>query len=104
VYNIIPKFKKWLTINCEVNVVRASILRCHIFQGEKIRNDYIMHCKLGTCMVIQTIALMTSFLFKEFLSFFKKLVPSGTSLNNYHLLTLDGHGSHVSLKAIKQAQ
>jgi hypothetical protein len=47
---------------------------------------------------------MTSFLFKEFLSFFKKSIPSGSSLSNHHLLILNGHDSHVSLKAIKQVQ
>jgi hypothetical protein len=47
---------------------------------------------------------MTSFLFKEFLSFFKRLVPSGIFPSNCPLLILDGHGSHVSLKAIKHTQ
>jgi hypothetical protein len=47
---------------------------------------------------------MTSFLFKEFLSFFKRSIPSGISPSNRHLLALNGHGSHVSLKAIKHAQ
>jgi hypothetical protein len=47
---------------------------------------------------------MTSFLFKVFLSFFKRSIPSGISPNNYHLLVLDGHSSHVSLKGIKHAQ
>jgi hypothetical protein len=44
------------------------------------------------------------FLFKEFLSFFKRSIPGGFSPINHHLLALYGHGSHVSLKAIKQAQ
>ncbi len=47
---------------------------------------------------------MTNFLFKELLSFFKRLVPSGISLINRHLFILDGHGSHVTLKAIEHAQ
>ncbi len=55
-------------------------------------------------MVVHTKTWMTSFLFKEFLSFFKKLVLGGIFPNNYHLLALDGHGSHVSLKTIEQAQ
>jgi len=44
--------------------------------------------------------LMTSFLFKEFLSFFKRSIPSGIFQSNQHLLILNGHGSHVTLKAI----
>jgi len=43
------------------------------------------------------------FLFKEFLSFFKRSIPGGFSPINHHLLALYGHGSHVNLKAIKQA-
>jgi hypothetical protein len=55
-------------------------------------------------MAIQTKTWMTSFLFKKFLPFFKRSVPGGISPNNYHLLALHGHGSHVSLKAIEHAQ
>ncbi len=32
------------------------------------------------------------------------LVLSGISLSNKHLLILDGHGSHVTLETIEQAQ
>ncbi len=63
-----------------------------------------MHYEPITCMAIQTKAWMTSFLFKEFVSFFKRLVLGGIFPSNHHLLILNGHGSHVSLKAIKQAQ
>jgi hypothetical protein len=48
-------------------------------------------------------AQMTTYLFKEFLSFFKMLVLSGISLTNCHILILDGHGSHVILQTIEQA-
>jgi hypothetical protein len=47
---------------------------------------------------------MTTFLFKKFLSFFKRSIPSGISITNRHLLILDGHGSHVTLEAIEQVQ
>ncbi len=46
---------------------------------------------------------MTTFLFKEFLSFFNKSIPSQMSFNNQHLLILNGHGNHVTLEAIKKA-
>jgi hypothetical protein len=55
-------------------------------------------------MGVQTKAWMTSFLFKEFLSLFKRSILGGSSPNNHHLLILNGHGSHVNLKAIKQVQ
>ncbi len=47
---------------------------------------------------------MTCFLFKKFLFFFKWFIPSGMSVTDQHLLILNGHGSHVILKAIDQAQ
>jgi hypothetical protein len=47
---------------------------------------------------------MTSFLFKEIVFFFKKIVPGKVSLINRHLLVLDGHDSHVTLEAILEAQ
>jgi hypothetical protein len=84
-----------------VNAIGGSISGFYIFQGERIRSDYIMHYKPKTCMIIHTKTWMTSFLFKEFLSFFKRLVLGGIFPSNYHLLALDGHGSHVSLEAIK---
>jgi hypothetical protein len=51
---------------------------------------------------MQTKAWMTSFLFKEFLSLFKRSLLGGISQSNWHLLFLDGHGSHVTLEAIAQ--
>lgn len=54
-------------------------------------------------MVMQRNAWMTSFMFKEFLSFFKIYILGGISQSNCHLLIMDGHGSHVTLKAIEYA-
>jgi len=45
---------------------------------------------------------MESFLFKDFMSFFKNLILGEIFQSN--LLILDGHGSHVTLEAISQAQ
>ncbi len=55
-------------------------------------------------MVMQSKAWMTNFLFKELLFFFKTSIPSGISLTNRRSFILDGHRSHVTLKAKKQAQ
>ncbi len=54
-------------------------------------------------MAMQSKAWMTTFLFKEFLSFFKNSILGGISISNKHLLILDGLGSHVTLEAIEQA-
>lgn len=55
-------------------------------------------------MAMQTKTWMTNFLFKKLFCFFKKLIPCGISLNNRHLLVLNGHGSPVILEVIEQTQ
>jgi hypothetical protein len=52
VYNTIPKSKEWLIINYVVNAIRGSLPRFYIFRGYTIKENYIKHCKEGTCMVI----------------------------------------------------
>ncbi len=52
VYNTIPKSREWLTINYVVNVVGTTLPRFYIFRGEKICDDYIQFCKLGTYMAM----------------------------------------------------
>jgi hypothetical protein len=55
-------------------------------------------------MAMQSKAWMTTFLSKEFLSFFEIYILSGISLTIKHLFILDGHGSHVTLEAIEQVK
>ncbi len=76
------------------------LLSFYIFRGEWIGQDYIKQSKAKTCIMIQTNALMTFFLFKEFMSLFKRLNLNGISQFYQHFLVLDGHGSHVMLEAI----
>jgi hypothetical protein len=47
---------------------------------------------------------MIIFLFKEFMFFFNKSIPGGMSFNKQHFLILNGHGSHVTLKAIEHVK
>ncbi len=103
-YNTIPKSKAWLNVNYVVNATRTTLSRFYIFRGEKIRDDYIQFCKLGTYMAMQSKAWMITFLFKEFLVSFKRSIPSVISITNRHMLILDGHGSHITLEAIEQVQ
>jgi hypothetical protein len=77
VYNTIPWSKEWLIVNCVVNATRKALPRLYTFQKYWLPEYYIKLCKARSCMVMQTKAWMTSFLFKEWLSFFKKLVPCG---------------------------
>jgi IS4 transposase len=101
VYNTIPKSREWLIVSYVVNAIRTTLPWFYIFKRKRICNDYIQLCKPGTCMAMQSKAWMTTFLFKEFLSFFKRSIPSGISITNRHLFILDGHGSHVALEAIE---
>jgi hypothetical protein len=81
-----------LIINYVISVVGNALLRFYTLKGEKMIDDYINHCKIGTYMATLKKAQMITFLFKEFPSFFKKLIPSGIFHSNYHILSLDGHG------------
>jgi hypothetical protein len=96
-----PNSREWLTVNYVVNATGTILLRFYIFKGERICDDYIQFCKPRTCMAMQSKAWMATFLFKEFLSFFKRSIPSGISITNRRPLILDGHRSHVTLEAIE---
>ena len=48
-------------------------------------------------------AWMTKQLFLSWLFHFAASVPSGISPNNRHLLTLNGHGSHMAVQTIEEA-
>jgi len=100
VSSIIPKSLEWLTINCVVNDRKGVLFCFYIFRGEKLKDDYIKFYDPGTCMAMQKKKWMIIFLFKKIMSFFNKLVPARMSLGNQHLLILDGHGNHVTLKVI----
>ncbi len=82
IYNTIPKSQEWLIVNYTINATKGVLLSFYIFKGERLKYDYIRLCKPGTCMTMQKRVWMIAFLFKEFLSFFNKSVPSGVSLSN----------------------
>jgi len=69
-------------VDCELcnECRRQSSTRVYIFKGEKLKDDYIKLCKIGTCVQHENRTWMTKFLFKEFLSFFKWFIPSGISM------------------------
>jgi hypothetical protein len=63
VYNTIPKSRKWLMMNSVVNAIGDCLPGFYIFKCERIKDDHIILCKVGTCTTMQTKAWMTSFLF-----------------------------------------
>jgi hypothetical protein len=58
-----------------------------------VSQDLVWKCRKKTWM--------TCYLFKQFVFFFIRSILGGLSQHNKHLLILDGHGSHVTLEAIK---
>jgi hypothetical protein len=50
--------------------------------------------------MMQNKAWMKKKFFKEFLTFFKRLVLGGIFHSNKHLLILDRHGFHIMIKSI----
>ncbi len=89
-------------VNCVANVTRDCLPCFYIFKGEQIGDDHIKLCKVGTCNANQ--GMDDIFPLQIFLSFFKELVLGENFQSNRHLLIIDGHGSHVMLETIVQAQ
>ncbi len=72
-------------VNCKpCNQCHAEgvLLSFYIFKGERQRDDYIKLYKPCTCIAMHKRTWMITFLFKEFISFFNKLIPGGMSLSN----------------------
>jgi hypothetical protein len=68
-----------------------------------IGNDYIKNCKSRTwwhCKKTKKKRIKI-FFYKEFLSFFTRIVPRGISQTNMQLLILNGHGSHVTFEIME---
>jgi hypothetical protein len=65
------------------NVATKGVLpRFYIFKSERLHDDYIKLCKPKICMAMQKKVWMIFFLFKEFLTLFKKNVSSVVSFTN----------------------
>jgi hypothetical protein len=62
VYNTIPKSRKWLIVNCVVNVTRIVF---HIFKSSKIWKDYMKLCRPKTSMAMQKRTWTTTYLFNQ---------------------------------------
>jgi hypothetical protein len=54
-------------------------------------------------MVMQNNVWMIAYFFNQWFSFFCKFKLKGIYQHNCHLLIIDGHGSHVTIKRLEQA-
>jgi hypothetical protein len=66
-----------VAINCAIKTTRSGLPGFYIRRGKSLRDDYIKLYKPSTCMAMQKKAWIIAFLFKEFLSFFKRSIPNG---------------------------
>ena len=101
--NIFPKSREWITILCCVNAIGASIPGFYLFWGKNQLKNYIQNCEPGACMAAHPHAWMTKELFLNWLTHFSGSIPGGVSPENRHLLVLDGHGSHIAVQTIEEA-
>jgi hypothetical protein len=92
--------REWLTIVACVSASGQRIPCQYIFSGMEIRGTYIAACEPGAVYCMQRNGWQTSEHFIDWLQHFQTTVPGGVSLENPHLLLLDGHASHLTKEAI----
>ena len=100
---ILPKSREWITILSCVNAIGSSIPGFYLFKGKTKLKYYIKNCEPGACMAAHPHAWMTKELLLNWLCHFVASVPGGVSPENKYLLILDGHGSHMALQTIEEA-
>jgi hypothetical protein len=102
VQSLMPNEREWITMLSCINAVGQSIPGFYIFKGKRMREDYIAQCEDEVSMAMQPEAWMTSILFSHWISHFIKALESrrGISLENRHLMIVDGHNSHVILEVV----
>jgi hypothetical protein len=100
VYNTIPKSWECLIKNCVVDETNGFLFY-HSISSERLCDDYNQNLQTIDCMAMKKNYWMTSFLFKEFIYIFKRFVLGDNFQTNHRVLILDGHCSHVILKALQ---
>jgi hypothetical protein len=106
VHTVMPDQREWLSVLACMNAAGNVIPNFYIFKGKRFRRNFIEKCEVGATMAMQPRAWMTGILFSKWLSHFIEAVKhrGGISATCRHLLILDGHNSHVTLDAVRQAK
>ncbi|KAI5071644.1 hypothetical protein GOP47_0013895 [Adiantum capillus-veneris] len=104
VYAITCDSREWMTVLCCVNAAGQSIPTYYIFKGSRITSNHIQDCEEGAAMAMQKKVWITRELFKAWLQHFDNAITKSIGKDIRHLLILDGHGNHVSLEVVEQAQ
>ena len=86
-----------------VNADGRSIPNFYILKGSYFLEDYIARCEPGAVMGMQQNAWMTRWLFESWISHFLEYLNNGPDIDHSdrHLLILDRHNSHITLKVVK---
>ena len=101
----IPNERKWLSVLTFIDVAGIFIPYFFIFKGKRRIKDYIQLCKACTTMAMQEKGYITSYLFSRLMDHFIEHLEDLQLLSpsNRHLIILDGHKSHLTLKVIQEA-
>lgn len=104
VSQIVPDSKEWVTIMCAVSAAGTKIPCLYIFKGTRYIIDWVANCEPGAAFATGKKAWMSNETFVGWLVHFRRHVPGGVSTTNRHLLICDGHGSHLTEKAVIAAR
>ena len=106
VHAIVPDEREWLSVLACVNAAGQHVPNFYILRGKRVMRNYIEQAKSGATMAMQPKAWMTSYLFAKWIEQFILCIKrrSSISASERHLLILDGHGSHVTLEVVLEAQ
>jgi hypothetical protein len=96
----IPESREWTTVVVCVSVSRDKIPSHYIFTGKEFCGNYLIGCEPNARMSMQPSGWMYHEICVEWLKYFRSCVCRGVSVENLHLLLLDGHSSHLSEEAI----
>ena len=105
VHTLIPNEREHITTLTCINAAGSYIPNFYIFKGKRIRDNYILHCKSGAAMAMQSAAWMTQVLSSSWMSHFIAALErhGGVSHEHQHLLIVDGHNSHVTVDVVMKA-
>jgi len=106
VVKVAPECREWISVLSCINASGQSIPNFYIFRGKyKSRNFIRGTGEVSATMAMSTKAWMTNHLFIEWMLHFLLILEEkyNISPSNRHLLILDGHGSHMTMKVIKIA-
>ena len=106
VHKVLPNEREWITNLTCVNAAGDHIPGFYIFQGKRLRSNYVIHCEDGVAMAMQTKAWMIATLFSHWISHFIRCLERKGDISHErrHLLILDGHNYHVTLEVVHKCR